>query len=337
MPGKVDSSSDKIALFATGAVGKKVAQVAAMAGDASTRRYFRVRFDDDSTIVVMAAPHSTDVEKFMAMTQLMRQLGADVPELGGNEGSMLVMEDLGDRMLQDSMGGMTGEMKREEYRAVIENLVRFQLAARAREDKGMECYSLKFDEEKLGFEIEFADTHFLQGYLGAAPSSADMAAMKRHWGEVVGALAGEMETLAHRDFHSRNIMTPGARRVWIDYQDARMGRMQYDLASLLLDPYVELGPELERDLAGYYYDRLAAEAAAPWSRDRFFELYHLSAAQRLYKALGTYGYQATVRKTEVYLPYIRPAMERLIRIMEADATLIHLGRLLGPHLAGLPE
>ncbi|MDH5679897.1 MAG: hypothetical protein OEZ28_15020, partial [Nitrospinota bacterium] len=72
-------------------------------------------------------------------------------------------------------------------------------------------------------------------------------------------------------------------------------------------------------------------------RDRFFELYHLSAAQRLYKALGTYGYQATVRKTEVYLPYIRPAMERLIRIMEADATLIHLGRLLGPHLAGLPE
>ncbi|MDH5510417.1 MAG: phosphotransferase [Nitrospinota bacterium] len=328
----------QVVSFAERVSGKGAPLVNQLAGDASTRRYFRARFDDDSTVVVMAAPDSADVDKFIAMTTLMRELGADVPRLVRHDDALLAMEDLGDTMLQGSLAGMTMDQKRVEYHAIIEKLILFQSAARARKDKSMECFSLKFDEEKLGFEIDFADTHFLKGYLGAAPPQADMDEMKRHWAKVIGDLAGEMETLAHRDFHSRNIMVAGDRRVWIDYQDARMGRMQYDLASLLIDPYVDLGQKLEMELAEYYFDLQDAEGAAPrsrapWSRDRFLELYHLSAAQRLYKALGTYGYQATVRKTDVYLPYIKPAARRLARTMETIAPLAPLSRLLCPYFS----
>jgi len=303
-----------------------------LAGDASTRRYFRAKFPGGASAVVMAAPDSKSVQSFSAMTTLMRELGADVPGLLLEEGNLLAMEDLGDTMLQTALASMTEEEKEAEYRGILDRLALFQSAARARTDRGMECFSLKFDEDKLHYEVDFADNYFLKERLGRQPHWSSGAIMKLEWEKVIGDLAGEMETLAHRDFHSRNIMALGERRVWIDYQDARMGRMTYDLASLLLDPYVNIGEEMEGRLAGYYYDRLKEAGAAPWDADRFRELYDLSAAQRLYKALGTYGYQTAVRKTDVYIPYIKPAAERLLRILEGPERLARLWKQLAPYL-----
>ena len=311
---------------------RQLPSIIRLAGDASSRRYYRASFGENGSVVVMAAPDRGSVETFLSMTALMKELGADTPELLMDQDNLLAMEDLGDVMLQGALASMPGDDIEDEYRRLLDRLAAFQAAARARVDKSQPCFSLRFDMEKLTYEVDFAGKYFLKEHLGREPHWSASAVMKLEWEKVNGELAQEMETLAHRDFHSRNIMAHGARRVWIDYQDARMGRMAYDLVSLLLDPYVKISQGMEGRLAGYYFGKMEDIGSAIWSRDRFEELYALSAAQRLYKALGTYGYQTAIRGTVTYVPYIKPAASRLLRILEGRQRLGRLLNQLGPYL-----
>jgi hypothetical protein len=216
-----------------------------------------------------------------------------------------------------------------EYRAVVDDLVRFQRVVSSFTPNSHPCFARSFDVEKLTWEIDFANKHFIRGYLRLAPSPATMEAFGEEWARIIGDLASEMETLAHRDFHSRNIMAIGSRRVWIDYQDARMGRRLYDLASLLLDPYVALAPGVIEKLVDHYYGRLVENGEAPWDKARFQELFDLSGLQRIYKALGTYGYQTTVKGVGVYVPYIEPSMRTLLRISQSRNDCGRLSEIFG--------
>jgi hypothetical protein len=287
-----------------------------LAGDASTRRYYRVVYGAGSAIV-MSAREEGEVAYFITMTRLMQDLGADVPAMLGADGCLLALQDLGDTHLQNHVTGMSEVDILAEYHAVVDRLIEFQRAASAHTDRSLPCWGLSFDVEKLSWEVDFANTHFIRGYLRLSPRPALMEALAKEWERIIGDLSSEMETLAHRDFHSRNIMMIGGRRVWIDYQDARMGRRLYDLASLLLDPYVALAPGVIEKLADHYYGRLVENSEAPWDRERFDELFVLSGLQRIYKALGTYGYQTTVRGVDVYVPYVKPSMRTLLRISKS--------------------
>jgi aminoglycoside/choline kinase family phosphotransferase len=113
-------------------------------------------------------------------------------------------------------------------------------------------------------------------------------------------LAAEPRVVCHRDYHSRNLMVRDGRLVVIDFQDARMGPDTYDLVSLLRDSYVEL-PEADVDaLTTVFLERTgqSCDAAA------FGRRFDLMALQRNLKALGTFGYQASARGNQTYLPYV---------------------------------
>ena len=318
-------------VFPSGAVER----ITPLAGDASARRYFRVSVGDSRSVVVMLAEDERAVGDFATMTGLMRDLGADTPAIHAASGRFAVLEDLGDTLLQDAVsGGMGARSLEEEYRRHVDDLLRFQERAAEYPDRSLRCFSLAFDEEKLMWEVEFANEHFLKGWLKRKIGPAALDGMRREWGRVACDLAGETETLAHRDLHSRNIMLTGERRVWIDYQDARMGRRQYDLASLLLDPYTDLPADVERALADYYYEKLSETSRPPWSHGRFIELYRLSGVQRLYKALGTYGYQASVRGVDAYSRHIPPAARTLMRLLGSSESLAALAELLRDALDG---
>lgn len=307
----------------------KFTGLAPLAGDASSRTYYRAFLGGEASVVVMVAPEDGAVEAFAEMTSLMTELGAPTPSVYGVGGRMLAMEDLGDELLQDRAAGLGREALLEEYKRHIDDLIVFQDRAMSHQDRSPPCFSLAFDSEKLLWEVDFANRHFLQEWLGADISPRAMEQMNGEWRRIAGELAEEMEVLAHRDLHSRNIMCLDGRRVWLDFQDARMGRRQYDLASLLLDPYVDLPPEMTDELAGYYHDRLTKFIKPPWSRDRFFNLYQLSGLQRVYKALGTYGYQSSAKGVDVYEKYIPTASQAMRRILSAREDLKPLRDTLG--------
>jgi len=291
-----------------------VTSVTQLAGDASTRRYFRVAMNNGSTYVIMAAPDTGQTALFAGMTELMQSLNVDTPGLFAVDDKFALLEDCGDNLLQNEIATLDAAGVEREYRRAIDDLVKFQQAAIAAFNTTRQCFNLAFDVEKLMWEINFANTHFIEGYLGLE-SNAHKAAMEE-WEKIIGDLAARMEVLAHRDFHCRNILCLRLRRVWIDYQDARMGRRLYDLASLLFDPYAALPEETVMRLADYYYETLSQAVKPEWDKERFYELLNLSALQRIYKALGTYGFQTSVRKVSTYVPYIEPSVKIILRLTD---------------------
>ena len=117
------------------------------------------------------------------------------------------------------------------------------------------------------------------------------------------ALEPRARFLAHRDFHVRNLMVQGDRLVVLDFQDARRGAATYDLASVLFDGYWDWSPEARALLT----DEVRQELG--WSERLLWEELNLSALQRNFKALGTFGHQLLHQKKA----YFAPAIPRTLR------------------------
>ncbi|MCI5145330.1 MAG: DUF1679 domain-containing protein, partial [Candidatus Electrothrix sp. AR3] len=113
----------------------------------------------------------------------------------------------------------------------------------------------------------------------------------------------------HRDFQSRNIMLQQGRVRFIDYQAGRLGPLGYDLASLLIDPYVSLPQELQDELLKYYLDALTA--FIPYDRQQFQQEYLLLALQRNFQILGAFAFLSKQRGKVFFQQYIQPALYSL--------------------------
>jgi aminoglycoside/choline kinase family phosphotransferase len=137
--------------------------------------------------------------------------------------------------------------------------------------------------------------------------------------------------LCHRDFHSRNLMRHRGVLYWIDFQDARMGPATYDLASLLRDSYVDLSPEFVAERVEEFRQR----ALPGESRDAFQRRFDLTSVQRNLKALGTFGYMATVRGIPVYLQYIPRTLQHAAHNLRRYPELSGLQRVLARHVEEL--
>jgi N-acetylmuramate 1-kinase len=137
--------------------------------------------------------------------------------------------------------------------------------------------------------------------------------------------------LCHRDYHSRNLMPHDGRLYWIDFQDARMGPSSYDLASLLRDAYVDVPEALQQDLE----ERFRQQAAPDEPREVFRRRYELMCVQRNLKALGTFGFMATVRQNPVYLQYIPRTIDHARHNLSRYPELERLHRTLARHVPEL--
>jgi aminoglycoside/choline kinase family phosphotransferase len=112
--------------------------------------------------------------------------------------------------------------------------------------------------------------------------------------------------LVHRDFQSQNLLIKDG-KVWlIDFQGLRRGRQEYDLASLIFDPYMDHSDD-EREALLALWEDIADERPEP-------TLFHQCAAQRLMQALGAYGNILKNRGDEWYRPHIATAARLLAHV-----------------------
>ena len=140
-------------------------------------------------------------------------------------------------------------------------------------------------------------------------------------------LASFPRVLVHRDFQSQNIIIRNTQAYLIDFQGMRPGLAEYDLASLLYDPYVDLPQPDCIELVRYYRERQFENGIAI---DGDFELkLRLCAMQRLMQALGAYGYLGLVKGHEHFLKHIPAALNSLQRIVEEIDGLGDLAEMLG--------
>lgn len=300
---------------------KELKNIDRLTGDASTRRYYRLDSEKESFVVCLDNPTSDSDQKnaFVEIQAFLDAKGIRVPKIYDillNKGYILE-EDLGDITLLQKLSSLkTLECEYEIYKRVIDQLMKFHvLESRVLEESKL--FGQKFDFEKLISEVDFTVKYFLKIFLKIEDENYCEKIIKA-FEPICHRLANEKMVLTHRDFHSRNIMwKANDELVVIDFQDARMGIPQYDLASLLEDCYYEIHPENKKRLKDYYFEKMG-EKKLSQTKKEFEKLYSDMVLQRVFKAVGSFSYIYHTRKDERYLKYIGFAMEKLRLVMFED-------------------
>ncbi|HUD70689.1 MAG TPA: phosphotransferase [Dongiaceae bacterium] len=292
------------------------ATVTEVAGDASTRRFYRAAAARQSTAIVMAHGEALPPDApFYSNHRILAAIGAPVPRILDRDdpAGLVLVEDFGDLTLQRHLAEAGGRAAPPLYRQAADLIVLMQRQAPGAIRPSDFAARNALDRDRFLFELDHFQKHFIGGLRGLSPTAAEV----RHLGEFYDDLASACDRLArvycHRDYQSRNLMLRGAaegapppdgsgRLGLIDIQDARMGPYCYDAASLLRDSSLDL----EAPLVESVLDRLATGSAAPLGigPEEFRRDFDLMALERNLKDLGTFGFMATVRGRREYLDYV---------------------------------
>jgi hypothetical protein len=180
-----------------------------------------------------------------------------------------------------------------------------------------------FDESLYAWEQDYFLTHYLEGHLNRRRGERDFDAAHEALKELRRRLAREARCLVHRDFQSQNVMLRNNEAWFVDYQGLRPGLAEYDLASLLLDPYVRFTQEERDTLLAYYAQHVGEELIT--MRERFL----LCGAQRLMQALGAYGNLSRNQGKPQFKKHIPAAVENLRWVCSQHQMLGSLVSMLG--------
>lgn len=322
------------AYLASRAHAPRPERVVPLAGDASDRRYFRVLTEGADSIILALhpGPITFATMPFGSVSELLRSMKIPTPAVLGHSDALgiIALEDLGDVTLQSHVGTSAVTEYAALYREAVALIQQLQERGRAFASPRFVPFGLRFDVEKLTFELDFFTTHFLEGYRRVSLSPAERSALATEWAAIAGELAVEPQVLCHRDYHSRNLMLHEGRLYMIDFQDARLGPDTYDLASLLRDSYVDLTDRERDDLIEHF-----VVVSGISDRVEFRRRFDVMALQRNLKALGTFGFQASARGNAGYVQYMARTLGGVRANIEKHARFGPLRGLLGRHLEEL--
>jgi N-acetylmuramate 1-kinase len=241
--------------------GASLTEARPLAGDGSDRRFFRLPGDPSLVLLYHPqppGPEITENDSYYLIGRHLKARGAPVPEIHvycREEGWML-LEDVGDLSLEAVVAGAPSDPDiLAWYRRALEILVAQQLEGKQGFNPAW-CFDTPAVTRPFLLEREcrYFVWAFLQGYLGLEIDEADLAPDFERL--VAGIRPEESPYFLHRDFQSRNLFVQGERLRVLDFQGGRLGPLGYDLAALLIDPYVDLKPEWQEELAGVYQELL---------------------------------------------------------------------------------
>jgi len=249
-----------------------------LAGDASNRRYDRLRKGDGQTAILMDAPpeRGEDVRPFQQVAAYLSSAGLSAPKIYHADPlyGLLLIEDLGDDLFARLMAGDPA-LQEPLYRAAVDVLV--QLHAAPLPDLPLCDAAWLVDMTAPAFEFYATERQ-------AQPSVP--------FSDAFGPLAQELDAAPKvvilRDYHAENLLwlperQRAARVGLLDFQDALMGHPAYDLVSILQDARRDVPPEIEAHMIDYY---VAQSGTDP---DTFRRAYALLGAQRNLRILGIFA------------------------------------------------
>jgi len=253
-------------------------------GDASFRRYFRLTRPDGSTAIAMDAPPGPeDCRPFVDMAQQLRALGVHGPEVLAQdlERGFLLLEDLGSRHYLDELTPQTVDRL---YGDAMGALVTVQALGPRH---GLPAY----DRALLLQEMELFREWLVGRHLGTGLTADQNRMLDQVFGLLVDNALQQPQVCVLRDFHSRNLMVtdnhnPGV----LDFQDAVIGPVTYDLVSLLKDCYIAWPrPQVEDWVAGYFELARQSGVLPQEHEQQFLRWFDLMGVQRHLKAAGIFA------------------------------------------------
>jgi NDP-sugar pyrophosphorylase family protein len=284
-------------------------------GDGSDRQWVRLKMGRKSIILVdhgiKKSNRIDEADSFVNIGRHLSDRGLPVPQIYDWDtfAGYVFLEDLGNL---DLLGAVQQTDHFEKvvdlYRRVIHLLTKFSASGVDQFDTAW-CYQTSRYDKSLILEKEcryFVDA-FLNKYLGLKIKYADVKNEFEYLAE--NALKHAVQGLMHRDFQSRNIMINNDRIYFIDFQGARMGPIQYDLASLLIDPYVDLPPNIQTQLMTYAVAKLQEQMSL--DADNFNRCYRFCCLTRNLQILGAFGHLTRVKGKMHFEKYIPTAVRTL--------------------------
>lgn len=249
--------------------------------DASFRRYFRLHQPQRSLIVMDAPPEHEDIRPFERIGRRLETHGVHVPHIHAScaKRGLMLLEDLGNTPY---LARLDTACVDDLYGAAMTALLHIQTCP----TDGLPAY----DEHLLLREMRLFDEWYLDRHLGLRLTEEERALLAQVYTALSARARTQPQVFVHRDYHSRNLMVTQERSPGIiDFQDAVIGPLTYDLISLLRDSYIEWPEERVMHWARAYHRR-AAEAGlttADWAD--FRQDFDWMSAQRHLKVAGIFA------------------------------------------------
>ncbi len=296
--------------------------IAPASADASFRRYFRVTLSDARSFIAMdAPPELEDSAAFVHVAQLLRAAGVNAPEVHAQDlaQGFLLLTDLGSVTYLDALNEANADAL---MRDAIAALLKWQLATRP-------ALLPPYDEALLRRELALFPEWYVGRHLGRELGAAQRTAWDALCATLVASALAQPQVYVHRDFMPRNLMRCEPNPGVLDFQDAVIGPITYDIASLTRDAFLSWDEARVLDWSVRYWEGakraglpVAADFAEHWRAQEWMGL------QRHLKVLGIFarltyrdGKAKYVADTPRFLGYARGAARRY-------GTLAPLARLL---------
>ncbi len=263
-----------------------------LAGDASFRRYFRLTTGGNTQVVLDAPPPREDVGPFVAIAHALENLGLRPPKILAQDPDrgFLLLEDLGDVSYFDALRGGDVDDARADalYGAATASLIRLQLAGDPKT-----ALLPPYDAQRLLGEMALFDAWFLTRHLQRPPSPGETLGLGATYQYLLDNARAQPQVWVHRDYHSRNLMVvdhdPQGRPGVLDFQDAVVGPVTYDLVSLFKDSYIPWPRErVEAWVLGHWRQLRRAGLSGLGDGATFLRWFDLMGLQRHLKVLGIF-------------------------------------------------
>lgn len=320
---RMDSSkktlSDSTIEFLTRSFGSGDFEVITLAGDASSRRYYRIVYADKSWVLMVWDPFESPEDfPFLNVLKHFDKHQINVPEVIGFSAplGLVLLEDLGDLTLERKFWeNQNQEMVLPFYYQAADELIKIHFVATADQDPRCSAFKISFDLKKFLWEMNYGREHVLEKLNALTLSEKMNAELTAIFTDICDRLDREPKYIAHRDYHSRNLMLKLGKMRVIDFQDARLGPIQYDLVSLVYDSYVNMSEATRLSVLEYYLKAAKPYLSKDFSRAHFDEIMCLQVLQRCFKATGSFASFYNLRSDKRYLKYIQPTLKTVSEML----------------------
>ena len=292
----------------------------------SGRKFWRLHVGPQTLILVRYGEDRPENKHYVAIARFLASVGVRVPVTYFHDESegLIVMEDAGETDLWSRRDDPWPQRRALYQRTLDQALILHTQAHRAPGADSLTILQPVFDAALYRWEQDYFFEHCLGRHFGLAEKDWSPAKPRLH--EIAEHLGRQPRCLVHRDFQSQNIIIREGEVCLIDFQGLRPGLAQYDIASLLLDPYVTLTAAEREELLAHYLSGL--HGPGRYEAPGFRALYDLCAMQRLMQALGAYGKLGHTDGRTPFLDHIPAALRSLREVLAGVQSLEQLSGLL---------
>ena len=301
--------------------GQEFVTLQPMPGDASFRRYFRIHTKKGSFVVMDAEPPREDCRSYIAIANSLRHIGLHVPDIfhAEEEQGFLLLTDFGDMTYLKALNNQNAD---QLYTIALHALVTLQTCQGVAE-KPIPFFTSHFMWQEWQWCKEWFLGKWLDLSLGKEEKHLDDC-----YALIVESAVSQPQVFMHRDFHSANLMVlPNTQVGILDFQDALIGPVTYDVVSLLRDCYIEWPDDLVREwVLEYWNQSCKAGIVQNVNQAVFLKWFDWMGIERHLKVLFTFARKHVRDGQSSYLKHIPQALNYLLHVSACYAELAPLHR-----------